>query len=85
MASSSGTVDIYKAASATRLGAGTQMTTGTATWVGTAGVPVVITPSATATAARVATGDQVGLVIAGTLTSLQGAHVTITFVDEQLI
>ena len=81
----SGTVDVYKAASGTRVDSGTQMTTGTAAWSGTAGTPVMITPSATATAARVATGDQFGIKIAGTLTNLAGACVHLVFVDEQLI
>lgn len=82
VASSSGTVDVYKAASGTAIGSGATMLTGTMSTAGTADTPVAGTPSATAANARLKPGDQCGLVAAGTLTSGTNLRVTLTFVQD---
>ena len=73
-ASSSGTMQLYKAPSATAIGSGTAMLSAVMSLAGTASTNVT---GALAATKKFLKGEAVGLVFAGTLTSLVGLHVTI--------
>lgn len=79
------TLDIEKMGSGVALDSGTAMLLSTINLKGTADTPVARLASATAATARVATGDRVALLDAGTLTAVAGVVVTLAFVDEQAI
>lgn len=80
--SSSGTFNIVKAATGVAVGAGTSvMVGGSAVAVNTtADTPVFTAPHATAATARLAVGDRLMCLIAGTLTALVDIHVSVQLV-----
>ena len=84
-ASTSGLWGVFKSASGTAIASGTNMGTGTIDSSATAATPVAILGSATAATARIATGQNFGIVWTGTLTSLVGFGAVVTLVDEQLL
>lgn len=77
-ASSSGTLQIEKLTTTTAPGSGTVMLTGTISLAGTANTVLsgtLVTNNATL---RLASGNRLGIVIAGTMTSLAGSVIQIT-------
>jgi len=76
--STSGTAKVVKGAAGTAVGSGTDMTA-TVTLAGTANTPVSAAPVATVAATRVAAGEQLGIVYAGTMTNLVGGVITVRF------
>lgn len=76
-ASSSGTVDVKKAPSATAIGSGTTVLASVLSTAGAADTDVVGTLSATAANRKLAKGDVLGLVNGGTLTSLANLVISI--------
>lgn len=78
VASISGTLQIEKLTSTTVPGSGTSMLTGTLSLAGTANTVLSGTLSGTVGNLQLAAGDRIGGVLAGTLTSLLGAVVTLT-------
>ena len=75
-ASTSGTLTLEKCTGTTAPGSGTVLLTATIALSGTANTTVAGTPVAT-TAVNMATGDRLGIVIAGTMTGLAGCVVGI--------
>ena len=78
VASTSGTAKVVKGAAGTAVASGTDMTA-TMSLAGTADTPVSATLHATAANLLIAAGEQIGVILAGTLTSLANCTVTITF------
>jgi hypothetical protein len=80
--STSGTLQIAKCTGTQAPGSGTNLLTGTIDMSATTVANTVTAGTLIATAATLtfAKGDRVAIVIAGTLTSLVGAHATLTFV-----
>lgn len=77
IASVSGTLNIEKLTGTTVPGSGTALLTGTISLAGTANTVLSGTLSATTADLQLAAGNRIGIVLAGTLTSLVGAVVEI--------
>jgi hypothetical protein len=76
-ASSSGTLTVEKLTGTTAPGSGTVLLTGTLALSGTANTVANGTLIATVASLTLAIGDRIGIVIAGTMTSLVGGQATI--------
>jgi hypothetical protein len=77
-ASTSGTLQLEKLTGTTAPGSGTSMLTGTVALSGTANTVVAGTLVSSAATLQLAPGDRIGFVIAGTMTSLATANVTLS-------
>ena len=77
-ASTSGTLQLEKCTGTTAPGSGTVLLTATVSLAGAANTVVSGTVLATPDTIKLATGDRLGIVIAGTMTSLVGGIATIT-------
>jgi hypothetical protein len=78
-ASTSGTLQVEKLTGTQAAGAGTSMLTGTVSLSGTANTVVSGTLVSSIATKRLAAGDRVGLVIAGTMTNLANCVVELIF------
>lgn len=77
VASISGTLQIEKLTSTTAPGGGTTLLTGTVSLSGTANTVATGTLTGTVPSLQLAVGDRIGIVLAGTLTSLVGSLIEI--------
>lgn len=76
-ASASGTINVEVASDGTAVGSGTAATTGTVNLTGTANTKVQIPPATNIDSLQVAAGQHVNVLLAGTLTGLANAQLTI--------
>lgn len=78
VASTSGTVQVQKLTGTTAPGSGSNLLTGTISLSGTANSVAGGSTIATTATKRLAAGDRLGVLIAGTMTSLAGGVLTLT-------
>ena len=76
------TLDVFKSASGGALNSGATVLATTFNLKSTADTPVAVGPSATASAARLATGDRLEASDAGTLTAVAGLTLTVVMIEE---